>query len=72
MKWQGMRQGVGSCSSVLSPLGENREQLPSDLNSVLKTGQFYCDDCGARFDTSVGVAKHKLNCEGVTPINGPG
>jgi hypothetical protein len=31
-------QGPGNCSSVLSPLGENREQVPLDPTSVLRTG----------------------------------
>jgi hypothetical protein len=62
-------QGSGNCSSVLSPLGENREQVPFDPTSVLRTDlektngrkQFSCDRCGNQFDMSVGFAKHQVN-----------
>lgn len=62
-------QGVGGCSPVLSPLGENREQPLLDPNRCSRTGAeksnaegFRCERCGTAFDTSVGHAKHTITC----------
>jgi hypothetical protein len=41
-------QGVRNCSSVLSPLGENREQFPSDPGNCSRTDRSLpaCSACG--------------------------
>ena len=59
------------------PYKGNREPSTNDptligSQSPVPRKNFTCEKCGACFDTSVGVAKHKLDCEGLPPINATG